>query len=105
MATSQIAAEVERETAIDRLADDVRDLLTEHLPLVQVALANTHCEEPASVTIKVAWKPATEGTETKAGKPLRVEVSAKASLPSQTITRRVEPTSIHSPQMALWAPE
>lgn len=94
---------IEETTAIGKLASDVEDLLAEHLPLVQAALANTHCQEPASITIKIAWVPGKEGTETKAGEPFHVEVSAKAALPSSRISREVDVTSVGSKkQMVLF---
>jgi len=67
---------------IEKLLLDVGRVLEESLPPFEAALGCTLWELAASITIKIAFKPATEGTDMKAGKAAQVVVSGKVSLPT-----------------------
>lgn len=87
-------------TTVERLLEDVAQILEESLPPFEASLDATSWELPASITVKVAFKPEKEGTDTKTGEPPQIIVSGKMALPSTVHEHGV---STSGGQMSLWA--
>ncbi len=72
------------DTNVSTIIDDVREILEQHLPPVQNALAATECAKPAAITISVKWVPG------KGEKPAHVAIDGKASLPASGSEREYD---------------
>jgi hypothetical protein len=84
--------------SIERLLDDIGELLQLHFPIVETGWGACECERTASITIKADFKPEEPATETKPGKPRRVEVTARSSISAPIKSREA---SFHNGQLSL----
>jgi hypothetical protein len=69
-------------TTVERIMEDVAQILEESMPPLYASIDATEYELPASIAIKIAFVPAKPGTETKIGEPAQVVVSGKLALPT-----------------------
>ena len=94
----------EGQDARELLLSDIANVLDEHLPLFQRALANTDGELPAAITIAIKWKPEKRNAEGDITEAAHIEVSGKASLPSNVLPRAVDVLSLRGRQLVLFGP-
>ena len=69
-------------TTVERIMEDVAQILEESMPPLYASIDATEYELPASIAIKIAFVPAKPDTETKIGEPAQVVVSGKLALPT-----------------------
>ena len=69
-------------TTVERLMEDVAQILEESMPPLYASIEATGYELPASIAIKVSFVPAKPDTENKLGDPEKVVVSGKLALPT-----------------------
>ena len=68
-------------SCIDKLIEDVRELLGLHVPLAVESVDSADCERGATITIKVSLKPADKE------RPFRSEVTADTRVSAPVIVR------------------
>lgn len=69
-------------TTVEKLLEDVAQILEESLAPLYASIEATGYELPASIAIKVSFVPAKADTAAKIGEPAQVVVSGKLALPT-----------------------
>lgn len=80
-------------TTVERLLEDVAQILEESLPPLYASIEATRYELPASTSIKIAFVPAKPDTAAKIGEPAQVVVSGKLALPTTKHEHDAQPSS------------